>query len=382
MRITKKGKHTLLLLLSIFSFISCSKDSEDPNPFYTTITASDFTTTMDENPENGKIIGIVAATTNQGSIAFSIREQSPENAFTIDPNSGELKVLNKQLFNFETNPIITGVIGLTNGLVFKESNVSIFLNDLDEDNIYNGGIALFTQEEVNTFGANNYTHIIGGLTIGSIDNTYSNITDLSPLNSLTSVGAQMNIAHNSLLQNFNGLENIEEIGNYLLIWNNPLLNNINAFTKITEIGGYLYIDNNDKLVNLHGLENITLIGGDLGITSNEILTDINSLQNVKSIGKRLIFDNNPNLLNFNLSSLTEISEKLDIRFCPKITNLNSLTNLQTVGTDIYLWSNSELSDFCGLQNLLIGNGLGGNYTANGNAYNPTEQDIIDGNCSL
>ncbi len=372
----------LILVFVLISFASCSEDSNDPNPFESNITASDFSITMNENPENGQVIGSISATTNQGSILYTFVEQTPANAFTIDSNSGELKVLNKQLFDFETNPIITGEIQLSNGFLFKSVSVTITLNDLVEENVFDGGIALFTQEEVNTFGAKNYSRITGGLVIGSNDNVFSDITDLSPLSSLKSVGVQINIAHNGLLENLNGLNNLEEVGHNLLIWENPLLKNISHLNKITTVGNYLFIVDNDQLTNLEGLENIVAIGDDLGIVSNENLSDINSLQNVKTIGRRLFLDNNPNLINLNFSSLTLITEMLDIRFCPKITNLNSLSNLQTVGTDIYLWSNAALSDFCGLQNLLIGNGLGGNYTASFNAFNPTKQDIIDGNCSL
>ncbi|MDN3725419.1 cadherin repeat domain-containing protein, partial [Aequorivita sp. SDUM287046] len=99
---------TIFYFLSIFIFISCSKDSnDDPNPFETTVTTSDFSVSMDENPSDGFVIGTVSGTTNQGSVTFSIMEQTPANAFTIDAASGELKVLNKVLFDFETNPTIT-----------------------------------------------------------------------------------------------------------------------------------------------------------------------------------------------------------------------------------------------------------------------------------
>ncbi|MDN3725543.1 cadherin repeat domain-containing protein, partial [Aequorivita sp. SDUM287046] len=99
---------TMVIAIVVLSFLSCSKDSnDDSNPFETTVTTSDFSISMDENPSDGFIIGTVSGTTNQGSVTFSIIEQSPANAFTIDAASGELKVLNKVLFDFETNPTIT-----------------------------------------------------------------------------------------------------------------------------------------------------------------------------------------------------------------------------------------------------------------------------------
>ncbi|MCB0455675.1 MAG: cadherin repeat domain-containing protein, partial [Aequorivita sp.] len=79
---------------------ACSKDSDAPNPFEITVTTSDFSKTMDENPSNGQLIGIVSGSTNEGSVTFSITEQNPAGAFSIDPASGELKVANATLFDF------------------------------------------------------------------------------------------------------------------------------------------------------------------------------------------------------------------------------------------------------------------------------------------
>ena len=186
MRFSPNFRLLILFLFSVFTFISCSKDSnDDPDPFETTVTTSDFSITMDENPNDGYVIGTVSGTTNQGSVTFSIIEQTPANAFTIDAASGELKVLNKILFDFETNPTITGTIKVANGLAVKNALVTITLNDLVEENIYDGDVILRTQQEVDDFGTNNYTQINGFLIIGKLENEgYSDITDLNPLHSL------------------------------------------------------------------------------------------------------------------------------------------------------------------------------------------------------
>ena len=42
--------------------------------------------------------------------------------------------------------------------------------------------------------------------------------------------------------------------------------------------------------------------------------------------------------------------------------------------------NSSLTDLCSVS-LLLDNGLISSYFVYDNAYNPTQQDIIDGNCS-
>ncbi|GHC54747.1 hypothetical protein GCM10008083_18830 [Ulvibacter litoralis] len=89
-----------LLVCASLAIISCSKDSEDTSEV--TVTTSNFSVTINENPSEGQLIGTVAGITNQGTVTFSITEQTPSGAFSIDVASGELKVANANLFDFET----------------------------------------------------------------------------------------------------------------------------------------------------------------------------------------------------------------------------------------------------------------------------------------
>ena len=82
---------------------------------------------MDENQENGQIIRTVSGSTNEGNVTFSITEQTPSDAFSIDATSGELKVADAMLFNFETNPVITGNVKVANGAVSQNASVTITL---------------------------------------------------------------------------------------------------------------------------------------------------------------------------------------------------------------------------------------------------------------
>ena len=60
----------------------------------------------------------------------------------------------------------------------------------------------------------------------------------------------------------------------------------------------------------------------------------------------------------------------------------SLNNLSYIGENLRINENNLLTDLCGLQYLLINDGLIGTFVVSDNAYNPSQQDIIDGNCSL
>src|SRR5690554_2184606 len=92
-----------------------------------------------------------------------------------------------------------------------------------------GGVSFTTQEQIDAFATNypNCTEVSGNLAIQG-----ANITDLTPLSNLTSVG------------------------------------------------GYLWIYNNSNLTNLDGLSNLTSVGADLLILFNSSLTDISGLQNI------------------------------------------------------------------------------------------------------
>ncbi|MCB0467583.1 MAG: cadherin repeat domain-containing protein, partial [Aequorivita sp.] len=303
-------KLTLRVLLVFVAILlnSCSKDSDAPNPFEITVTTSDFSKTMDENPSNGQLIGIVSGSTNEGSVTFSITEQNPAGAFSIDPASGELKVANATLFDFEINPIITGTVKVANGAVSKNALVMITLNDLVEENVFEGNINLKSQDEVNSFGANNYTRITGALFIGIGDGTgYSDIHDLTPLSTLESIDNNFLIGFNENLISTTGLENISHLGGDLNFLNNTSLTNIVGLNHITSINGTLSIYNNQSLVSLDGLNQLSSVNGYFQLHLNPLMSNIDWLENLVSVEQ-----------DFTISS------------CYSITNIDALSNLTTV----------------------------------------------------
>jgi hypothetical protein len=374
-------RYKIAVGLIALSFVSCSKENENSSENEITVTTADFSKTMDENPANGRVIGTVSGSTNEGTISFSITEQTPSGAFSIDATSGELKVADETLFDFETNPIITGTVKVASGAVSKNAVVKITLNDVTEDNVYNGGIQLFTQEEVNDFGANNYTHITKQLLIGKLDNSPSSIHDLSPLNTLKSIGTTFIIIDNPLLINLNGLENLEFIGYNFAIIDNPALSNIQALSKLTSLNDYLSIDGNDQLLNLEGLENINSIQTNLSISSNYSLENIN-LPRLSSVGGNITITDNLTLQDFNLQNLTNVNGNLMVLHNKEITNLDGLSGLTSIEGDLYIQLNYLLQNFCSLSNVFIGGHFNGQYSVWGNEYDPTQQDLINGNCSL
>ena len=186
--------------------------------------------------------------------------------------------------------------------------------------VIEGDVTLSTQAEVNSFAG---TSITGSLTIQGSD-----IIDLTPLSTLTSVGGD------------------------LYVYNNDTLTNLDGLSNFTSVGGWLSVYNNDALTNLDGLGNLTSVGGYLWVASNLVLTNLDGLGNLTSVGSLSVGGN------------------------AALTNLDGLGNLTSVGS-LYIAYNDYLNSFCGLWSLLSSGGLGGSYSLSNNAVNPTQQQIID-----
>lgn len=124
----------ILLMLAILS-IGCSKDDENVSQI--TVTTEDFSVTIDENPTEGQSIGKVTGKASEGEVSFNLSTQTPEGAMSIDTKTGELKVKDVSLFDFETYTSITGVAIVKSGTILKEANITVKINDVDDNEVVN-----------------------------------------------------------------------------------------------------------------------------------------------------------------------------------------------------------------------------------------------------
>ncbi len=198
------------------------------------------------------------------------------------------------------------------------------------ENIFEGSVQLNTQIDVDDFGSLNYTRINGSLTIRK-EIGKTEITDLSPLKSLTFINGRLSIHDNSLIKNLKGLDNIEAVAEDLRITSNDLLESISDLESLSQIGGELHVSSNNKIESLSGLDKIETVAA-LYINRNE--------------------------------SLTSLSE---------------LNQLETVSHAVQIENNSTLTDFCGITNFAEGREFA--VSIEGNNYNPTIEDIKEGYCS-
>lgn len=372
------------------------------------------------------ITSILPLTANVGDIITI-------NATNIDPNATYIVEFNNGIQGLITE-ITTTYLKVKIPEKSYTGDVTILHNDATHTagvvtivNIYNGDIELLTQTELDAFGSNNYSEVTGIFRIGKNNNTTSDpIKNLDALKALVKLQSEFYIKNNDYLTNIDGLSNVTVVeGNLALEYNNELLN-FNGLSNLTSTYGF-YIYNNDKLNDISGLNNLTKVEY-LYYTGNKSLNSLNGLENLTTIVESLEIHNsaltnidefsqitsleqsleiveNDYLTNIDgLSGLTTLGEYAEISENKSLANINGFNNLKTIGEEIYFYKNESLtnidglsslikveggldfnknynlSDFCGLTNLFIADDQTNLYTTN-NAYNPTEQDIIDGKCS-
>ena len=147
-----------LIVCSSLFILKCGKGEDPPPapvyneptpPVEVTITASDFSTTLEENPTASAVIGSVQASVSNGSLSYAWVSQSVEGAMTINASTGEISVSTPNVFDFESNTVITGVVQITSGNVVEEITVTINITDVNEEvtslTLWDGPVLSFTK---------------------------------------------------------------------------------------------------------------------------------------------------------------------------------------------------------------------------------------------
>ncbi|MAZ72699.1 MAG: hypothetical protein CMC70_06095 [Flavobacteriaceae bacterium] len=211
------------------------------------------------------------------------------------------------------------------------------------------------------------------------------LENLDGLSGLTQIDAEiigLYLIDNPALTNINGIANVTSFNGNLIIENNPSLVHLDGLINIETIDGYLEIDFNENLQNLNGLSNLKHVNGWFTMYHNTGLTNLDGLQSLESVNEHFSINSNKALTNISgLANLKTTNGRFSIVFSDHLTSLDGLSSLQTTG-GFRIGANKILSDFCDVTSLIQNGGVLGEYEVMKNAYNPTQQDIIDGNCSL
>ena len=157
--------------------------------------------------------------------------------------------------------------------------------------------------------------------------------------------------------NINDIEENVFYGNVVLTTQEE----INAFgaNNYITIDGNFTIDENQTIHNIvftDELASITTINGVFTIQNMFNWLDVPGFENITSVGG-IIISNNWGIL-----------------------DINSLLNITTNSGSITITNNGSLGSLCGIRPLLQSGNFSGDYNVSNNFYNPTLQEIIDGNC--
>ncbi|MEW5675852.1 T9SS type A sorting domain-containing protein [Flavobacterium enshiense] len=134
---------------------------------------------------------------------------------------------------------------------------------------------------------------IGGNAAISVDN----LTTLSGLDSLQTIGGSLNLTLNSQITNLQPLASLTSLGGLNIIGNtNSNVTSLSAFSQITSLNQGLFISGMAGLTSLAGLDNLSSVTGQLYISGNTNLGSINNLSGANLSGlTQLRISSNPNL---------------------------------------------------------------------------------------
>jgi hypothetical protein len=211
------------------------------------LSTQDFAVTIDENPTDGQVLGTIQAV-GDGTLSFSITSQTPAGALNINANTGELTVADPNVFDFETNPVITADILIDNSGNTETLIATINLNDLDEVSAQNLTVAI---DENPTDG-----QIVGAIQANGGNLTFA-ITFQNPagaLNINASTG-ELTVANAALFDfetnpNMLATVSVENSVNMVSVNATINLNNINELGDYNYGGIIFWLDPTD---NSHGL---------------------------------------------------------------------------------------------------------------------------------
>ncbi|TXI85783.1 MAG: T9SS type A sorting domain-containing protein [Crocinitomicaceae bacterium] len=214
-----------------------------------------------------------------------------------------------------------------------------------------GDVTLSTQQDVNDLWS--CTHITGNLTID--DGGAFAITDLSPLNNITTIDGDVTI-QNLDITSIDALNGLTSLGGSITISGNQSTG-IAGFGALTHIPGNFTIELNTYLNFIHGFTNLQKIGTDENL-GNWTISDNPGIQfmfdypTLDTITGRLTISNAPAIAD-NITAFEELDfvDALHL-VATGFDHLTAFSNLTRIGQDLAIQSNSSLMDLAGMENII------------------------------
>lgn len=210
--------------------------------------------------------------------------------------------------------------------------------------VCSGNVGLYAQAEVDVFDCSEVT---GDLTIAGAD-----ITDLTPLADLATVGGRLAVTETDALATLEGLGGVTSIGATLYLGENSALTSLEGLDALASIGEDIYVASNGALTSFEGLNSLVAIGGSLRIGGSSTLESLAGLDALASIGGNLRISDNSALMSLHgLDALTSVGGSIYINSNSALTSLTGLGALASVGDYFQVSRNDALTSIAGLGNL-------------------------------
>lgn len=121
-----------IIIIGLFILVTnaCKKANDTSLPG-SVIQTNDLVVSIDENPASNQVLGTIVASSDKGTISFTISSESVSGAFAINSSTGEVTVKDKYLFDYETHSVLTAVIIVGDGISEVKTNVSVNLKDVE-----------------------------------------------------------------------------------------------------------------------------------------------------------------------------------------------------------------------------------------------------------
>ncbi len=179
------------------------------------------------------------------------------------------------------------------------------------------------------------------------------LLNLNGLDNMTSISQQLTLSINNSLSDINALSNLTELGELYI--DGLAISDINAFFNLTRLNGTLFLKNCPSLENFNGLSNLEHVFGAVILQDLHGLGEVNFFQKLKTVEYKLSITNNQNLAKIEMMpDLDSIGAILEISGNESLSHFDGISNLSHIGGNgVYIANNSSLTSLDGLSGLTI-----------------------------
>ena len=178
------------------------------------------------------------------------------------------------------------------------------------------------------------------------------LPDLHGLDSLRTIGKDLEIKNGYMIASLDGLNKLRSVGGNLVVQQNealsyqPKLKNLKGLERLERVGGD-FIEYERNMLSLEGLASLQGVGGNFDIRKGK-LTSLKGLEALDTIGNSLILATLPNLKS--LDGLQHLRHAGLNFTTDSLTDLQGLDNWQS-GRELRLTGNKMLQRLDGLESL-------------------------------